>query len=1028
MTGDPSDVLMAALPFYCSECATAHCNHGRPRRRRYDQSYPRNLIGVASVVLLLLSASSLFAVLPTGGFGTWFSHSSGPAPEYATSAHLTQEPSTLSGVTPKSGPPEVTHTIDLVNNTNLPDNALPGNGLGPQSIAYDSGKGEIFVADDYTQNVSVVSDTTNEVVATVPVGVDPDFLTYDSGRGEVFVSFPFSDHLSVISDSTNTVVANIPLSGAPYGSTYDSQKAEIFVSTGLEVISDSNNTVVSQIPPHGCCYALAYDRAKGEIFGTDGIGNVSVFNDTTNSWVTNIAVGAVPEGIAYDQALGELFVADSGSNEASVINDTTNTVVAKIPVGLSPYGVAYDSGKGEVFVSNPNWAATQPGNIGKVSIISAVTNTVVANVSVGDEPEGLAYDSGKGEVFVANHFWTNVSVISDTTNSLVASLEVGSTPLGATFDEGDGDLFVANSYGNSVAAISGATHRLVSSVPVGGDPRNVAYDSGNDEIWVTTDPYYYDFGNGTGNVSVISDSNFTVLATTPVVNGATGIAYDAGKGELFVTDPYCPNSDNGFCDPGNVSIISDRSNEVIATVVVGNEPQAVTYDALKGELFVANSDSNTVSVVSDSTNLVTSTISVGNDPDSLAFDSTNGEILVANYLSNNVSVISDETNTVTATVNVGVGPDSISYDAVTGDALVADLDCAAGLFNRSGCPPSTVTVVSLATNSVEANLPVGSGPAGIVVDPKTGGAYVSNFQQGTLSVISPQVQTYGVAFVENGLPSGMNWTVALNGSTEASTSDMINFVEPNGTYPDLVGSIAGYSVTTPTGNVTVDGTNVTLALHFSPTPPETYWVEFTESGLVSGTPWAVNFNNVTQQGNGAQIDFGGVLNGTYPFNVPFINGYHETPASGLVEIAGGNRSEKVVFSVIPPHIEASATWNEVSATGLCGPAGTYSLTVHFFGNATGGSPPFTYTWNFGDGSPVATLQDPEHTYLGFPYTATLTVTDHLGNQSNASITIPGVVATCATEAPGILAPSLIVLGIGAGIGIVVGLVSYKRRE
>jgi DNA-binding beta-propeller fold protein YncE len=48
-----------------------------------------------------------------------------------------------------------------------------------------------------------------------------------------------------------------------------------------------------------------------------------------------------------------------------------------------------------------------------------------------------------------------------------------------------------------------------------------------------------------------------------------------------------------------VSVISDVTNAVVATITVGSGPLGVAYDGGKGEIFVANSGSNTVSVISD---------------------------------------------------------------------------------------------------------------------------------------------------------------------------------------------------------------------------------------------------------------------------------------------------------------------------------------------------------------------------------------------------------------------------------------------
>ena len=109
--------------------------------------------------------------------------------------------------------------------------------------------------------------------------------------------------------------------------------------------------------------------------------------------------------VAFDSRLGEIFVANYGSNTVSVISDSNNTVIANINVGSSPESVAYDSANGLIFVTNQ-----YPGT---VSVISDSNNTVIANVTVGAFPSGIAYDSGKGKIFVANSDSGTVSVISD---------------------------------------------------------------------------------------------------------------------------------------------------------------------------------------------------------------------------------------------------------------------------------------------------------------------------------------------------------------------------------------------------------------------------------------------------------------------------------------------------------------------------------------------------------------------------------------------------------------------------------------
>ena len=84
----------------------------------------------------------------------------------------------------------------------------------------------------------------------------------------------------------------------------------------------------------------------------------------------------------------------------------------------------------------------------------------------------------------------------------------------------------------------------------------------------------------------------------------------------------------------------------------------------------------------------------------------------------------------------------------------------------------------------------------------------------------PAASGYAVVFTEAGLPTGTSWSVTLNATPQRSTTDTISFVEPDGSYLFLVGSVAGYSVGTPEVNITVAGAPVSFPIEFtSATPP-----------------------------------------------------------------------------------------------------------------------------------------------------------------------------------------------------------------
>ena len=98
----------------------------------------------------------------------------------------------------------------------------------------------------------------------------------------------------------------------------------------------------------------------------------------------------------------------------------------------------------------------------------------------------------------------------------------------------------------------------------------------------------------------------------------------------------------------------------LPTISVGSMPDGVAYDSSRGEVFVANTLSNTISVVSGRTNRVVATVAAGNSPDDPACDTGRGEVFVANSFDNTVSVISDRTDRVVATFPAGNTPEEMA--------------------------------------------------------------------------------------------------------------------------------------------------------------------------------------------------------------------------------------------------------------------------------------------------------------------------------------------------------------------------------
>jgi PKD repeat protein len=113
------------------------------------------------------------------------------------------------------------------------------------------------------------------------------------------------------------------------------------------------------------------------------------------------------------------------------------------------------------------------------------------------------------------------------------------------------------------------------------------------------------------------------------------------------------------------------------------------------------------------------------------------------------------------------------------------------------------------------------------------------------------------------------------------------------------------------------------------------------------------------------------------------NASHTYPAEGAFPVsftvrdsASGTATDDHLTIYVGSDFQATASGQPSS-----GPA---PLTVQFGATASGGSPPYAYAWDFGDGS-TSTLQSPSHTYgADGEYGVLLTAQDSIGRTATDS--------------------------------------------
>ena len=213
----------------------------------------------------------------------------------------------------------------------------------------------------------------------------------------------------------------------------------------------------------------------------------------------------------------------------------------------------------------------------------------------------------------------------------------------------------------------------------------------------------------------------SVAAAMAVVAASLVFAVGASPAQAAAGRAYVANSGSG-----TVTVLDTSTNAVVATIPVGDGPNAVAILPNGTRVYVPNSGSDTVSVIDTASNNVIATVPVGNFPEGVAVRPDGARVYVTTY--DGVAVIDTATNTVVATIPIVAGA-GMDFSPDGSRLYLANM----GL--------DAVSVIDTATNTVIVDIPVGHTPFDVVVRPDGARVYVSNASTNTVSVIDTATNT-----------------------------------------------------------------------------------------------------------------------------------------------------------------------------------------------------------------------------------------------------------------------------------------------
>ena len=327
--------------------------------------------------------------------------------------------------------------------------------------------------------------------------------------------------------------------------------AQAISSSDRVYTADQSSNTVSVIDPSA-------DDNKGEVLGTISLGQPrldGVLGPVDRNQVNVHGLGFSPDGRFLD-------VVDVTSNAAQVIDTSTNQVVQTTYVGRSPH---------EAFISPDGkemWVAVRGEDY--VAVVSLDTGKVTEQIETAEGPSKVVF-SPDGKLAFVNHMNANELDVID-----VASREV--------------------------------TERI--SIPdEAGASADEAISPDGEEIWLGHPM--------TGKTTVVDAKEFevkTVLDTGPRTNHSNFVTNQDGENLAYVT-----------VGDANQTLVYRRSEDDSSPEMVtqiknsGASPHGIWPSPDNTHVYVALQKSDAVDVIDTSTNEVINTLKIGQDPQALVY-------------------------------------------------------------------------------------------------------------------------------------------------------------------------------------------------------------------------------------------------------------------------------------------------------------------------------------------------------------------------------------------------------------------------
>ncbi len=325
-------------------------------------------------------------------------------------------------------------------------------------------------------------------------------------------------------------------------------------------------------------------------------------------------LGTKPEATASITPSSEdrVYTADQTSNTVSVIDPASNILLGVIRLGVPVPGALSPLYKGQLLVHglgfSPDHHTLAVVSIGSnsVTLIDTATNKIKGVVYIGRSPhEGFFTPDGK-QLWVVVRGEDYVSVIDPVKMKEIRRVKTANGPGMVLFSPDGRYAFVPSSFTPELDVVDTKKYRVIARVPQASPfSPNLAVSRDGTEVWFTL--------KDSGKTQVMSAKPpFRILATLdtgPITNHVTLVDNDKGKFAYITVGGE------------NVVKVYRRGEkpELVATIPTGDLPHGIWGSGDGMRVYVGLENQDAVAAIDTLTNKVLATIPVGQQPQALVY-------------------------------------------------------------------------------------------------------------------------------------------------------------------------------------------------------------------------------------------------------------------------------------------------------------------------------------------------------------------------------------------------------------------------